>query len=238
MNRYLAISSSIHGIVFGFFFLFLSWTDRPQAYYGFQFMGGQSGFGTGRLEPAPAPPPSATTGTKSISPDEKLKPSDNTDRVALNKKDPKKAAAVSKKTELKTGVKGGRGESALGRGDFQGSKTGPVGGVGTSLEIGGFGPGGAGGAGQQFPFKWYGELVYKRLWEAWDRTDAGTRECKVAFKIMRDGKVTGVKIKTSSGDALFDMTAKRAVLTAAPFSPLPEGFKEKELPILVRFRLQ
>jgi hypothetical protein len=92
----------------------------------------------------------------------------------------------------------------------------------------------------QFPFKWYGELVYKRLWEAWDRTDAGTLECKVAFKILKDGKVTGQcqSQKLFGRFALFDMTAKRAVLAAAPFPPLPDGFKEKELPILVRFRLQ
>ncbi|MBK6880861.1 MAG: TonB C-terminal domain-containing protein [Elusimicrobia bacterium] len=113
-----------------------------------------------------------------------------------------------------------------------------MGGVGTSLEIGGFGPGGGGDASKQFPFKWYGELIYKRLWEAWDRTDAGTRECKVGFVVQRDGSVKSVKIKASSGDSLFDMTAKRAVTAAAPFPPLPDGFKEKELPVLVRFRLQ
>ena len=55
---------------------------------------------------------------------------------------------------------------------------------------------------------------------------------------MKDGSVAAVKVKNSSGDSLFDMTAKRAVSAAAPFPPLPEGFKEKELPILVRFRLQ
>ncbi|MBK8869533.1 MAG: TonB family protein [Elusimicrobia bacterium] len=238
MNRYLAISSALHGIVFGLYFLFLSWADRPQAYYGFQFLGGQSGFGTGRLEPAAAPLKETGRPAATPSKDNALLKSDDSDRVAIAKKTAVKKESAPKTPAVKDGQKGGRGNAALGRGDFQGSKTGPVGGVGTSLEIGGFGPGGAGGVGQQFPFKWYGELVYKRLWEAWDRTDAGTRECKVAFKILKDGKVTGVKIKSSSGDALFDMTAKRAVLAAAPFSPLPEGFKEKELPILVRFRLQ
>jgi len=246
VTRYLAYSSVLHGLAFGTIFFLLSWTDRPQTYYGFQFLGGQSGFGTGRLEPAPAPAPTKEAGnTVGSGPKEEVLPkSDDTDRVAIAKKvDAKKNPAKGSKTPEKThakkgGEKGGRGNAALGHGDFQGSKTGPVGGVGTSLEIGGFGPGGAGGAGNQFPFKWYGELVYKRLWEAWDRTDAGTLECKVAFKILKDGKVANVKVKNTSGDSLFDMTAKRAVLAAAPFPPLPDGFKEKELPILVRFRLQ
>lgn len=244
MTRYLAYSSALHGLALGVIFFLLSWTAPPQSYYGFQFLGGQSGFGTGRLEPAPAPTKETGNTVGSAPKAETLPKSDDPDRVAVAKKNiPKKETPKGPKTPEKNlakrgGEKGGRGNAALGHGDFQGAKTGPVGGVGTSLEIGGFGPGGAGGVGNQFPFKWYGELVYKRLWEAWDRTDAGTLECKVAFKILKDGKVANVKVKNTSGDSLFDMTAKRAVSAAAPFPPLPEGFKEKELPILVRFRLQ
>lgn len=236
MNRYLAYSSFIHAAGVSAFFFLATLTSKPTAYYGFQFLGGQSGFGTGKLEPAPAP---AKRGGTPAPAKEVLPVSEDTSRVAVAKKpEPKKETLPQKATEKGPVKTGGRGNAALGHGDFQGSKTGPVGGIGTSLEIGGFGPGGAGNASNQFPFKWYGELVYKRLWEAWDRTDAGTMECKVAFKILKDGSVAAVKVKNSSGDSLFDMTAKRAVSAAAPFPPLPEGFKEKELPILVRFRLQ
>lgn len=236
MTRYLAFSTLLHAAGLGAMLYFATLTAKPTAYYGFQFMGGQSGFGTGKLEPAPAP---AKTPEISSPKKEELPVSDDTSRVAIAKKiDPKKEKPKQPTKEIGQAKTGGQGNAALGHGDFQGSKTGPVGGIGTSLEIGGFGPGGAGSSANQFPFKWYGELVYKRLWEAWDRADAGTSECKVAFKILKDGKVAALKIKTSSGDSLFDMTAKRAVLSAAPFPPLPEGFKEIELPILVRFRLQ
>lgn len=236
MTRFLVYSSALHGLVLGSIFFFLSWSEPPQAYYGFQFMGGQSGFGTGKLEPAPAPAKSSET----PAPEKDVLPtSEDTSRVAIAKKiEPKKETPKQKSKETTQAKSGGKGNAALGHGDFQGSKTGPVGGVGTSLEIGGFGPGGGGSSANQFPFKWYGELVYKRLWEAWDRTDAGTSECKVAFKILKDGKATEIKIKASSGDSLFDMNAKRAVLSASPFPPLPGGFKDADLPILVRFRLQ
>lgn len=236
MTRYVLISTLVHFLAAGLFAFLLGRSADPTAYYGFQFLGGQSGFGSGKLEPAPAP--NAPAPAAPASAEEAAPVSDDPNRVAVAKTPPKKEETKPKTPPAKTGVKGGRGESALGRGDFQGSKTGPVGGVGTSLEIGGFGPGGGGDSSKQFPFKWYGELIYKRLWEAWDRTDAGTRECKVAFVVQRDGSVKSVKIKASSGDSLFDMTAKRAVTAAAPFPPLPDGFKEKELPVLVRFRLQ
>jgi len=236
MTRYVLISTLVHFLAAGVFAFLLGRAAEPRAYYGFQFMGGQSGFGTGTLEPAPAPSAAATPPASST--EEAVPASDDPNRVAVAKTPPKKEEIKPKTPPVKTGVKGGRGESALGRGDFQGSKSGAVGGVGTSLEIGGFGPGGGGDSSKQFPFKWYGELIYKRLWSAWDRTDAGTRECKVSFVVQRDGSVKSVKIKASSGDSLFDMTAKRAVTAAAPFPPLPDGFKEKELPVLVRFRLQ
>jgi protein TonB len=251
MTRYLGYSTAIHAAGFLLLLLWFGRAEKPTAYYGFQFLGGQSGFGTGKLEPAPAPlapepiaePAAPAAPAAPVA--EPPAPAENVNQVAVAPKPEEKKPIVApeKKEEKKpppkkSGVKGGRGDSPLGRGDIQGAKTGPVGGVGTSLEIGGFGPGGGGAAAKQFPFKWYGELIYRRLWEAWDRTDAGTRECKVAFTLLKDGNVTGVKVKSSSGDAFFDMTAKRAVSSAAPFPPLPEGFKEKELPVLVRFRLQ
>jgi hypothetical protein len=69
--------------------------------------------------------------------------------VAVDKENrlPKKETAPQKARRLRAKQAGG----AMPRwvtGDFQGSKTGPVGGIGTSLEIGGFGPGGAGNVGQ------------------------------------------------------------------------------------------
>jgi TonB family protein len=60
----------------------------------------------------------------------------------------------------------------------------------------------------------------------------------VAFIIQKDGQVRDIRVKNSSGDSYFDMTAKRAVTAAAPFPPLPDGFEAKDLPVLVRFRLQ
>jgi protein TonB len=248
VNRYLTYSSLIHAAALAVVAYFSFQAEKPQTYYGFQFLGGQSGFGTGQLEPAPAPlaNPPAVAGKPAEIPVAPPDQSADPDRIALpreaEKPTSKKPAAEvepqGKNTKKGKGTKDGRGEASFGHGDFQGSKSGPVGGIGTSLEIGGFGPGRAGLPVSPFPFKWYGELVYKRLWESWDRADAGTRECKVAFIIQKDGQVRDVRVKNSSGDSYFDMNAKRAVTAAAPFPPLPDGFEAKDLPVLVRFRLQ
>lgn len=248
MNRYLTYSSLIHATALAVVAYLNFQAEKPQIYYGFQFLGGQSGFGTGKLEPAPAPlaNPPAAAGKPAETPVAPPEPSADPDRIALPKEADKptvkkpvaEVEPQGKNTKKGKGTKDGRGEASFGHGDFQGAKTGPVGGIGTSLEIGGFGPGSAGLPVSPFPFKWYGELVYKRLWESWDRTDAGTRECKVAFLIQKDGQVRDIRVKNSSGDSYFDMTAKRAVTAAAPFPPLPDGFEAKDLPVLVRFRLQ
>jgi len=246
MNRYLIGSAIGHLTVIVAWLFVAGRTEKPEAYFGFQFQGGQSGFGTGKLEPAPAPKITPVGGAPQVEKEKTAPPavSNRKDQVAVAppKKIAKKPGSSKKVPPIsstqKKGEPSGRGDSPLGKGDFQGSKTSPVGGVGTSLEIGGFGPGGGNTSDQAFPYAWYGELIYRRLWEAWDRTGADTQDCRIAFTLQRDGTVTAVKIKSPSGDPLFDLSAKRAVETAAPFPPLPDGFKEEKLPVLVRFRLQ
>jgi TonB family protein len=245
---FLAISTLIHAAVAAGLIFILPAIKPEKKYYVIDFMGGQSGLGPGKMEPAPAP-----AGGQGAGPVEPAKTEPLPDTVAKDpqkiavKKEPAKSAQKEGKTKGKEGapkaprdkgMKGGRGVSADGKGDIHGTKSGPVGGAGTSLEIGGFGPGGGVKAGPRFPYQWYIQTVYKRLWENWDRADAGNRECGVIFTILRDGMVKDVRVDESSGDGYFDLTARRAVENAAPFPPLPEGFTEPNLRVFVKFRLQ
>ena len=43
----------------------------------------------------------------------------------------------------------------------------------------------------------------------------------VTFEIARDGQVSNVAIKDSSGNRYYDITAMRAIAEAAPFPKLP-----------------
>jgi TonB family protein len=246
VTPYLLLSAAVHAAVIAGLIFGLSAVKPEKKYYAVDFMGGQSGLGTGRLQPAPAPAGGHAENAEAPKLETPEDAPDTRDERKLTvKKENKKGKGDKKKKHgegtLKAprnkGAKGGRGESADGKGDIMGAKSGAVGGAGTSLEIGGFGPGGV-QAGPRFPYSWYVNSLYKRLWEAWDRTDAGNKSCGVAFTILRDGTVKEIKVDDTSGDAFFDITARRAVEDAAPFSPLPEGFPEKELRVYVKFRLQ
>ena len=57
----------------------------------------------------------------------------------------------------------------------------------------------------------------------------------VFFRILRDGSITALAIKTSSGDDTFDQQALRSVELAGPFPPLPSGYSEDELGIYFEF---
>jgi protein TonB len=246
VTAYLLISAVLHAVVVAALVFVVPAVRPEKKYYAVDFMGGQSGEGPGRLEPAPAP-----AGGRAEAPEApKLETPDAPDnrddkKVNLKKEDKKGGKNAKKKSKEEgtakaprnKGMKGGRGESADGKGDIMGTKSGAVGGAGTSLEIGGFGPGGV-QAGPRFPYSWYVNSLYKRLWEAWDRTDAGNKSCGVAFTILRDGTVKTITVEDTSGDAFFDITARRAVEDAAPFPPLPEGFSEDKLRVYVKFRLQ
>ncbi len=257
MTRYLSYSAGLH-IILLLFLIFSSASKPKRQWYQINFVGGASGFGTGIMEPAPAPrkpAKKASSSPKKSSP-KTTKSKNKKNKVAVAKKPTKPKKKKAPKQKAKTVVKkqapppskapakknkgtlNGKGESTKGKGDIMGSKTGPVGGVGTSLEIGGFGPGGGGTFNTGFPYTWYVNLLYKRLWESWDRRNAGTKECSVSFIIERDGSLSSVNVTESSHDALFDLMAKRAVESSAPFPSLPEGYTEPSLPVLVRFRLQ
>ena len=246
MTPYVVFSAVVHAGIISFLLWVMPAMQAPRKYYVIDFMGGQSGMGPGRMQPAPAP----AGGSGGAAQTPKLEtpppppPQPDARKVVVAKEAPKPGNIKkgrkegSPKAPRNRGLKGGRGVSAEGKGDINGMTTGAVGGAGTSLEIGGFGPGGSLQAGPRFPYPWYVQTIYKRLWESWDRTDVGNKECGVVFTIGRDGSATDVKVEETSGDAFFDLTARRAVGDAAPFPPLPEGYAEPRLRVFVKFRLQ
>lgn len=90
-----------------------------------------------------------------------------------------------------------------------------------------------------FPYPWYITQVRSQLWARWSaRMPRTPGAVTVMFIILRDGALTDLRVESSSGDAGYDYSALTAVQEAAPFAPLPGGFKDSFLKIHVNFTSQ
>jgi len=125
-----------------------------------------------------------------------------------------------------------------------------AGGTGEGLRLGmGSGSGGGGGFGSgfssqiglsSFPYTYYLENLQARISSNWIKSripSGGSQELvtTVYFKIYRDGQISLVEIEERSGIDVLDQAAVRAVQSAAPFAPLPEGYEEEYLGIHLIF---
>jgi len=103
------------------------------------------------------------------------------------------------------------------------------------------GPGGYGtGTGVEFPFPWYLESIFTKIEINWgkpyiEETTPQQYISVVYFVISRTGQVSGVKIDQSSGIPALDRSAESAVLSAAPFPPLPNQWTQPDLAFRVSF---
>ncbi len=86
-----------------------------------------------------------------------------------------------------------------------------------------------------FPFAWYLSAVQRKITERWDGRALQGRQPVVTFEIARDGQVSNVAIKDSSGNRYYDLTAMRAIAEAAPFPKLPPEFPGSVLRIHLGF---
>lgn len=95
------------------------------------------------------------------------------------------------------------------------------------------------GLSDQFP--WYASAVQAVLIENWRRPlVTELREpiaVRLEWQILRDGRVTGLRVLDSSGVDVLDRSAMRAVRSAAPLPPLPQRWRNASLPVTYLFVL-
>jgi protein TonB len=90
-----------------------------------------------------------------------------------------------------------------------------------------FGPPGPGvPGGTDWLGDWYLAGVQRKIWMLWQQQirSGFSQEIAVRFTILADGSISDVEIVKSSGAALLDLAAQRAVFSAAPFGPLPRNY--------------
>ncbi len=103
------------------------------------------------------------------------------------------------------------------------------------------GPIGAGGI--IFPHSWYVAIVQNTVYQNWkipsrlSSASPSTRST-VSFRIRRNGTLSDVVLRGSSGYTLMDRSAVEAVRSITTLPPLPADYKEEFLDVVVYFSPQ
>lgn len=140
--------------------------------------------------------------------------------------DPRKTAEPkpqerSPASETRPGVAAGETGDQLGR---RGAATGtPLGTTAFGSRIGVDNP--------EFTYGYYLDRLLSLIDAQWQRPNMGEVKAIIHFQIARDGSISDLRVAESSGYNSFDFAALRAVQSAAPFPPLPRGYRNDSLGI-------
>jgi TonB family protein len=180
------------------------------------------GGGTPNVAPAPpAPAPAAPPVTQPSAPAEPppkiIKPPQETARTGLPDPDARRTKKTPERpAPAPAGAPGGTTRNASATPGFA------------------LGPPGPGVPGGTDPFgDWYLAAVQRKIWMLWaQQVKTEMRQpATVSFTILANGSVTDVQLTQSSGVYLLDSAAQRAVLSAAPFGPLPKDYGTNRITI-------
>lgn len=106
-----------------------------------------------------------------------------------------------------------------------------------SIAVGGGSAAVASFDGAEFPFPLYVDRMLSLIARRWFRPQSpASQPATVHFVITRDGKVRGIEITSSSGNATFDRAARRAVIEASPLPPLPFEYLGTDLGVHLQFK--
>jgi TonB family protein len=82
----------------------------------------------------------------------------------------------------------------------------------------------------------YIALMLERIRSNWNQGAGRLGESMVRFTIQRDGRLADVILEESSGNAVADQNAQRAVLATGQLPPLPTAFPNPTLTVHLSFR--
>jgi TonB family protein len=88
-----------------------------------------------------------------------------------------------------------------------------------------------------FGSPYYLSLVFGKIRDVWENPvqSSSTLMTTIYFRILRDGTIVETKVEKTSGIDLFDQSAMRAIISSAPFPPLPNEFTGDYLGIHLEF---
>jgi len=111
---------------------------------------------------------------------------------------------------------------------------------GAAIPFGGLASGGGGAGGvkldvQNFCCPEYLAQMVQMIRKNWNPNQGAHGQPVVKFTIRRDGVLTNVELNRSSGQALLDLEARRAVISTKQLPPLPREFTEPHLTVYLTF---
>ena len=111
---------------------------------------------------------------------------------------------------------------------------------GAPIPFGGLAQGGGKGGGvrldvQNFCCPEYLALMVQQIRQNWNPNQGAAGEPEIKFTIRRDGMLTNVELEKSSGQALLDLEARRAVHKTMQLPPLPREFPGNTLTVHLTF---
>jgi TonB family protein len=80
-----------------------------------------------------------------------------------------------------------------------------------------------------FTYGYYLDRLLSLIDAQWQRPNMGEVKAVIHFQIGKDGSISDLRVAESSGYNSFDFAALRAVQSAAPFPPLPRGYRNDSL---------
>jgi TonB family protein len=86
-----------------------------------------------------------------------------------------------------------------------------------------------GGSGQigvegEFPFSYWPRAIQERITYNWNRISSSQGRVQIYFRVLRDGRIDGLRIEVPSGNRALDDSALLAVKRSDPVLRLPDGF--------------
>lgn len=87
-----------------------------------------------------------------------------------------------------------------------------------------------GGSGQigvegDFPFAYWPRAVQERVTYNWNRISAAQGRVQIYFRVLRDGRIEGIRVEVPSNNRALDESALLAVKRSDPVLRLPDGFE-------------
>lgn len=211
--------------------------------------GGGPGGATVVAKTEPLPPPKKQT-LRDLTVPAKIQPEPKSalrhpvDKPKTGKKTADKKTAITK-PEPSTPTRVGTNNAAAASGQPGGSGSGFGLRIGTGGGGGGTGGGTGSGAGDPFgvagfPFQFYLQMISDKITANWfqslvDPGVDGLLQTQVYFRIYKNGQISDVRIDVSSGVETFDLSARRAIQSSAPFAALPNEYDGQYLGITLVF---